>query len=59
MQKFKLTHKVVAWTITIFSQVTVAAGIYSYCNNRDIDTVLHYVDVGVFFGSLLLLEIWH
>lgn len=59
MLMFKIVHKVVSYIVLIFAQVTVSAGIYSYCNNRNIDTNLHKIQIALFFGTLLLLEVWH
>lgn len=43
----------------VTSQVTIFFGIYSYTHNRDIDTVLHYVSITLFFSLFAILEIWH
>ena len=41
------------------SQLTIFFGIYSYTHNRDIDTVLHYLSLGLFLVAFAVLELFH
>ena len=59
MLRAKWCHKIFAYIMLVMTQITIFFGIYSYTHNRDIDTVLHYLSIGLFVVLLGALELWH
>ena len=55
----KKIHKGFAYLMLITSQVTISAGIYSYTHNRDIETILYYLSIALFFFLFLVFEVSH
>ena len=41
------------------SQITIFFGIYSYTTNHQINTVLHYIAISLFFATAVILETNH
>lgn len=54
-----LCRQVFAYLMLVVSQVTIFFGIYSYTHNRNIETVLHYISITLFFALFAILETWH